>query len=254
MQTHPLFHPECNKGTANLYARISGRLGWIQATICKLSDFRSNYSFCPAVVCPVDLTLLGERNASVAGRARLPTVVGSMLTPPQDSVVQSPAPGTPILPGQTLQVRVTARDAANQTTANCTWDVRVPKIKRHSFVTFRARKPNSTAVKSYSLDVPFVQNYYYVYFIMNDLVLERTKDSVITLSFKRENPFNVTDSVLLQTFRVRGKNNFLTFNVTSPVTTPDNSTYRYVAYFTAKNIKKGTDDILYELFGQTKKL
>ena len=105
-----------------MYSRVSGAADWIRETICKLSDYRANYTFCPTVVCPVDRTLLGDFTVEgifISG-AFVPRVTGSMLTAPQDTVAQSLAPGKFIKPGKIHNVTVVATDSANQTT-NCTW-------------------------------------------------------------------------------------------------------------------------------------
>lgn len=237
-----------------MIARISGGLSWIQSTICKLSDFRGSYAFCPTVVCPADLTLLGQRNASVVGGAYLPTVTGSMLTPTQDSVTQFPAPGTLIQPVTTQKVLVTALDSANHTT-NCTWYVRVPAIEALSSMTFTARVKNAAAKNSYSLVLPFTQNFLFLgVLVWNPASLRRRSKSVLSLTVKRENPLNSSDVKVLRTVQLKGTKSSAEFRVTARVPNPDNSTYRYVAYFNAQNIKSGTSNVQFLLKGQVKKM
>lgn len=100
----------------------------IQDILCRLSDFRGNYTYCLSVVCPPDLTLLGEFNASVLGAATIPAVDGSMLSPPQVSVVQSPPAGTLTGPGKSRLVPIVVTDANSQT-SNCSFWANVPAIE-----------------------------------------------------------------------------------------------------------------------------
>ena len=192
----------CKKSSPNVYSRVSGATAWIQETICKLSDFRANYTFCSSAVCPVDLTLLGEftLNETLMGWAYVPTVTGSMLTPPQDTVTQSLAPWTFLKPGKLRTVTVVATDSANQIT-NCTWVLRVPEVEAKSYVSFQAKKRNFAAVQYYSLNVPYSGKFISVYAEIGK-TLERKKDAYVKVIVKRETALNLTDSQFLQAFKV----------------------------------------------------
>ena len=240
----------CGRGSTNLFSRVSGSLAWIQETICKLSDFRANFTFCPAVVCPVDLTLFGELNYT--GGATIPAVLGSMMTPPQENVTQWPPAGTLIKAGKLRTVKVIATDALNQTT-NCNWVVRVPPLETNLKVVAPAKLGNSSLRLYYSLNVPFSAKFFYVDADLGKGVV-RNKDAVVSITFKREDRYNWVDSTFVQRFKVKGnKTNIVRFNVTAQLPSPDPTDYVYTAYFDASGIKR-KGNIVYFLTGQFKKM
>lgn len=198
---------------------------------------------------------MGERNNTFPGGAAVPAVTGDMLSPAQVSISsQIPAAGTPIQPGTSRVVQITASDANNVTTA-CNWTITVPPVTEQSYVEFTAQGGGNVTneYQVYSLDVPYMGNFLEVWALVDSEVV-RAVDAVIDLTFRRVDLLNTSDSTVLQTFTITGDAEIkIYFNVTAEVASPDPSSYGYFAYFRSTGITVG-GIITYKLIGQVKKM
>ena len=242
----------CADGKPNLYNSIAGSIGWIRQTICKLSDFKSNYSFCPELICPPDQILLGDPQTIPSGAAFLPQVNTSLLNLPLTNVTQSPASGLLKEQGTSTVVTVTGMTASNET-LSCKWRITVQDIWFGFFVEFRAKAGNTTSSKTYDLVYPVMGTFYGVLAFLDDLAPFMTSKSSVQVTFKRFDPLNATDKSVVHSIRVRGtKDLFINEYIDSPVSFPDYK-YRYQVDFKTRGLKRGAK-IQYLLYSQEKKL
>jgi hypothetical protein len=114
------------------FVRVSHAANWIERSLCAISDFREDFSFCPQLVCPPDTRVLGYP------WALLPNGTGSVygihgFDPVR--IVQWPPPETVLWKNTTTSVMFTASDASGNT-LECTWSVHVPPLVQVGRIEF----------------------------------------------------------------------------------------------------------------------
>lgn len=252
------FDTTCPANRPKVFTRLSGsKLKWIQDSLCKFSDFSSNFTFCPDLICPPDLILLQDDNSTTMGGAFLPQVNGSLLKPALTNVTQFPLVGKPRREGTSTMVTVTGTNPLSNQTLSCQWRVTVKAISADAdgwIVQFVANKGNTDFTKTYNLQYPVVGKFFGVGTLTFFYSYAMAPSSSLTVTFKRINNSNSTDSAVLQTVRIRGNNipESILDLVENPVTFPD-YTNRYEVQVKARGFKQRAD-VLFFLFAQEKKL
>jgi hypothetical protein len=99
---------------------------WIERNTCALSDSRGELAFCPTLVCPADVRLLGypwallpDGTSSVFGTRGFSPVM----------VRQRPPAGTTLWRGTLTNVTITATDSFGRE-AECRWEVTVAPLEQ----------------------------------------------------------------------------------------------------------------------------
>lgn len=202
--------------------------------------------------------LLQDDNSTTMGGAFLPAVNGHILKPALIDVTQFPLAGVPREEGTLTVITVNGSNPLTNQTLSCKWRVSVEGILVSGdgwFVSFAARKGNTSNVKTYDLRFPVVGKFFRIGSFAEDWSYALTRTSSLTVTFKRVENTNATNATVIHRTRYAvntGIPDYTEELVPTPVSFPD-YTHRYQVEFKARNFKRSVD-VLFFLYTQAKKL